>query len=154
MKALATTASLMSRKKIIKMLGMNKPQMLVKCPYKNIIYSVEKKTDDIDIVFEPFVEKNHTLLERRGKPLPPWAKDPVINSPNRSNLLASKPIRYIYLCLSEKNKAELSEKNKAEAELSEKYKAVAELSKKNKAVAWMSEMVLVQELVVVLLSVV
>uniref|UniRef100_A0A1X7UT19 Uncharacterized protein n=1 Tax=Amphimedon queenslandica TaxID=400682 RepID=A0A1X7UT19_AMPQE len=47
MKALATTASLTSRKKIIKTLGVNKPHMLVKCPYKNIIYSV-KKTDDID----------------------------------------------------------------------------------------------------------
>uniref|UniRef100_A0A1X7UUE0 Uncharacterized protein n=1 Tax=Amphimedon queenslandica TaxID=400682 RepID=A0A1X7UUE0_AMPQE len=97
---------------------------------------------------------SHTLIERRGKPLPLWAKDAVINSPNLSNLLASKPIRYIYLCLSEKNKAELSKKNKAEAELSKKNKAEAELSKKNKAVAWMSEMVLVQEPVAVLLSVV
>lgn len=32
--------------------------MIVRCPNKhNIIYTVEKKSDDIDVVFEPFVEE-------------------------------------------------------------------------------------------------
>ena len=40
------------------MLGMKKPHVIVRCPNKhNIIYTVEKKSDDIDVVFEPFVEE-------------------------------------------------------------------------------------------------
>lgn len=32
--------------------------MIVRCPNKHIIiYTVEKKSDDIDVVFEPFVEE-------------------------------------------------------------------------------------------------
>ena len=56
--ALTATASPSTRKDIIKMLGMKKPHVIVRCPNKhNIIYTVGKKSDDIDVVFEPFVEE-------------------------------------------------------------------------------------------------
>uniref|UniRef100_A0A1X7UJ01 Uncharacterized protein n=1 Tax=Amphimedon queenslandica TaxID=400682 RepID=A0A1X7UJ01_AMPQE len=56
--ALTATASASSQKEIIKLLGMTKPHMIIRCPNKpNIIYYVEEKTQDIDVVFKPLVEE-------------------------------------------------------------------------------------------------
>lgn len=56
--ALTATASYSTRKEVIKMLGMRKPHMIVRCPNKpNIIFTVEKKVDDIDVVFKPLVDE-------------------------------------------------------------------------------------------------
>ena len=58
MMALTATASSVTRKEIVKILGMKKPHIIVRCPNKqNIVFSVEKKYDDIDIVFKPLVEE-------------------------------------------------------------------------------------------------
>uniref|UniRef100_A0A1X7V0T4 DNA 3'-5' helicase n=1 Tax=Amphimedon queenslandica TaxID=400682 RepID=A0A1X7V0T4_AMPQE len=58
MMALTATASTSSRKEIIKLLGMKKPHLIIRCPNKpNIIYYVEEKTQDIEIVFKPLVEE-------------------------------------------------------------------------------------------------
>ena len=58
MMALTATASSVTRKEIVKILGMKKPHIIVRCPNKqNIVFSVEKKYDDIDIVFKPLETK-------------------------------------------------------------------------------------------------
>ena len=56
--ALTATASSSTQKEVIKMLGMRKPHMIVRCPNKpNIIFTVEKKVDDIDVVFKLLVDE-------------------------------------------------------------------------------------------------
>ena len=48
--ALTAMASSSTRKEFMKMLGLKKPHMIVRCPNKPNTFTVEKKVDDIDVV--------------------------------------------------------------------------------------------------------
>jgi ATP-dependent DNA helicase RecQ len=63
--ALTATATAETRKEVVRILGMSKPEYVVRSPDKpNIIYCVEKKTAGIDEVFNPLVEE---LRQKRTK---------------------------------------------------------------------------------------
>lgn len=65
MMAVTATASPTTRKEVIRMLGMQKPFMIVRCPDKaNIFYSVEEKNGGIEEGFASLVEE---LREKRMK---------------------------------------------------------------------------------------
>ena len=50
------------------MLGMRKPHMIVRCPNKpNIIFTVEKNVDDIDVVFKPLVDDVKLKRTKMGR---------------------------------------------------------------------------------------
>lgn len=63
--ALTATESPSTRKEIICTLGMHKPAMIIRCPYKpNRVYSVKMKKGEVEKVFESIVDE---LMEKRTK---------------------------------------------------------------------------------------
>ena len=69
--ALTATASTATRKEIIKVLGMRKPHVIIRCPNKpNIKLVVEEMRDDgIDEVMKPLIEElkcKRTNMDKYG----------------------------------------------------------------------------------------
>lgn len=66
--ALTATASKSTRNAVIRILGMQKPVVIVRSPNKaNIVYSVSQKEDDLEATFRPLLEELRSLRQLMDK---------------------------------------------------------------------------------------